>query len=112
MRYLTTNKDRQVCEQLLNRYREIYYETIVEMQNNEYERARLWNCSPIFIFGIMDLFMERLRKIKHIISVKVTYSVLNRIRISGMETFEKIISDAHAKMISRPYKMLDPRYYT
>lgn len=99
----------EVCEKLLNRYREIYYETVAEMAANENEKERVWNCSPIFIFGIMDMFMERVRKIKHIIEVKVTYSVLNRIRISGMETFEKIISDAHDKMVSRPYKMLDPR---
>lgn len=94
----------------MNRYREIYYETVADMKKTDYERRRAWDCSPIFIFGIMTMFMERLSKIKNIIVVKVTYSVLNRIRISGMDTFEKMISDAHEKMISRPYKMLDPRY--
>lgn len=99
----------EVCEKLLNRYREIYYETVNDMAANENTKQRAWDCSPIFIFGIMDMFMERVRKIKNIIETKVTYSVLNRIRISGMETFEKIINDAHDKMASRPYKMLDPR---
>lgn len=99
----------EVCEILLNRYREIYYETVAEMAASEFYSELAWDCSPIFIFGIMDMFMERVKKIKQIIEVKVTYSVLNRIRISGMETFEKIISDAHEKMVSRPYRMLDPR---
>lgn len=99
----------EVCEILLNRYREIYYETVAGMAAELVDGQPVWDCSPMFIFGIMDMFMERVRKIKHIIEVKVTYSVLNRIRISGMEVFEKIINDAHEKMVSRPYKVLDPR---
>lgn len=88
-----------------------------------------WDCSTMAIFGVMDMFMKRLLKvicfldvfkvlliirfcteqIKHIIEVKETYSVLERIRISGMDTFETQLKNAHNKIVSKPYNMLNYR---
>lgn len=52
----------KVCINLLNRYREIYNETVESMKENENEIA--WNCSSMFIFGVMDRFMTRLEKVR------------------------------------------------
>lgn len=92
---------------MLNRYRDIYNETVDQMDDNDNEVA--WNCSPMFLFGIMDKFMERLKKIKYIIEIKLTYAVLNRIRISGMEKFENQITEAHQKIVSKSAAALDFR---
>lgn len=111
----------------MNKYREVYFETVESMEESPNEIA--WDCSTVAIFGVMDMFMKRLLKvifsgysrsfivyilfcteqIKHIIEVKETYSVLERIRISGMETFEMQLKTAHNKIVSKPYNMLNYR---
>lgn len=99
-----------VCERLLTRYRALYNETTTGMA--EMPNVSAWNCSPNFIFGVMDNFRRRLQKIKQVIEIKVAYEVLQRIRISGMDTFEKLLNDAHDRMVTRPYPMLDHRVKT
>lgn len=96
-----------VCERLLMHYGHVYYETLAEME--DMPKVTAWYCSPAFIFGVMDKFRRRVQKIKQVIEIKVTYSVLQRIRISGMETFEEMLLKAHEKMVTRPYPMLDHR---
>lgn len=113
----------------MNKYREVYFETVESMEESPNEIA--WDCSTVAIFGVMDMFMKRLLKviyfrkfaeyrlviiinfyteqIKHIIEVKETYSVLERIRISGMDTFEMQLNNAHNKIVTKPYNMLNYR---
>lgn len=93
---------------MLNQYRAIYNATVEDMANSENEVA--WNCSPMFIFGIMDKFMERLKKIKYTIEIKLTYAVLNRIRINGMDKFANQFYDAHQKIVSKSIAALDYQY--
>lgn len=95
------------CERLLAHYRAIYFETLNGMPS-----ALRWDCSPQFLFGVMDMFRRRVQMIKQVIEIKVTYAVLDRIRISGMDTFERMLKEAHDRMVTRPYPMLDHRVKT
>lgn len=44
-----------------------------------------------------------------IFNIEITYSVLDRIRISGMEKFSSIIKTARAAISSKPYNPLNYR---
>lgn len=95
---------------LFREYRRIYDESLDSMSASMDEKP--WHCSPMFVFGIMDMFIERLEHIKHIVDVKVTYTVLRRIRISGFEKFEENLTSAYEQIASKPYSALDHREKT
>lgn len=92
------------CERLLAHYRAIYFATLADMPADD-----RWDCSPMYLFGVMDMFRRRVQRIKRVIEIKVTYGVLDRVRISGMDTFGRLLKEAHERMVNRPYAMLDHR---
>lgn len=93
-----------VCERLMTHYQAIYYETLETL-----EPEVRWTCSPNYLFGVMNLFRQRVQQIKQVMMIQVTYKVLKRIRICNMDVYEKQLDDAHARMVKRPYSMLDHR---
>ena len=51
----------KICMNLLNRYQDVYNTTVQSMEESANESA--WNCSQMFIFGIMTKFLNRLKKV-------------------------------------------------
>lgn len=51
----------EICIDLLTSYHFVYDEVIKSMNNTANEIP--WNCSPMFIFGIMETFIARIKKV-------------------------------------------------
>uniref|UniRef100_A0A1I8M6Y8 AAA+ ATPase domain-containing protein n=1 Tax=Musca domestica TaxID=7370 RepID=A0A1I8M6Y8_MUSDO len=68
-----------------------------------------WVISSVYIFTCLEKFLQRLDKIKLIFNTEITYTILDRIRISGMEKFNAIIKNAKAVISSKPYDPLNYR---
>lgn len=96
----------EVCERLLQHYRTIYYETAGELEKMS-DKVEPWHCSPTYLFGVMDKFRKRMHKIRQVLVIEVEYRVLKKIRISGMDRFERMLEVAHDRMMTRPYMLLD-----
>ncbi|KAI8124809.1 axonemal, Dynein heavy chain 8 [Lucilia cuprina] len=94
------------CRNVMQSYKEQYFSTCHDMaESNE----KPWIVSSVYIFTCLEKFLERLDKIKTIFNVEITYSVLDRIRISGMEKFNAIIKGARAMISSKAYDPLNYR---
>uniref|UniRef100_A0A1A9WR67 AAA+ ATPase domain-containing protein n=1 Tax=Glossina brevipalpis TaxID=37001 RepID=A0A1A9WR67_9MUSC len=94
------------CRDVMQSYKEQYYETCKEMSE---AAEKPWTVSSVYIFTCLEKFLDRLDKIKLIFNTEITYSVLDRIRISGMEKFNAMIKGARATISSKPYDPLNYR---
>lgn len=54
----------KVCVRMLNSFREAYEETLVLMRENKKEVV--WNFSPSYVFGLAEMFLARLKKVKNL----------------------------------------------
>lgn len=97
----------KICKQLSEYYQDLYYSIVDEMQNNPKEKP--FECSANAIFGNVYSLDRRMNEVSHILQSLTKYSVLDRIRISGMEVFAKIIKTAFSKITSKPYDPLAHR---
>ncbi|KAG4073253.1 hypothetical protein HA402_008599 [Bradysia odoriphaga] len=89
------------CHKLLKKYENSYFEVINSM---EMGNTTPWTCSITYIFGISNKFQDRIAKvIGHIIDTKVTYSVLDKIKISGMERYRNQIVSEFNEITEKPY---------
>lgn len=87
------------CQELFETYKELYHKTVREMERNPKELT--WDCSESMIFGNIILLTARLEKITKICETQKKYSILDRIKISGMEEFETIIKNAYLEITSQ-----------
>lgn len=72
--------------------------------------SKPWHCSELYIFGKMNAFISRLDKIKDIIDITETYSILDKIRISGLMVYLNKIEDARNAIMKKDYNILAFRY--
>jgi len=100
----TINIKIYTCKQLLISYKTHYENALKAMEESPNETP--WECSRVLIFGNMDTFRLRLKKIKDVMSIALTYSVLDRINISGTEKISNDIKQAFKKISSKPYNPL------
>ncbi|TMW45046.1 hypothetical protein DOY81_009872 [Sarcophaga bullata] len=94
------------CRNVMQSYKEHYFSTCRDMAESS---EKPWVVSSVYIFTCLEKFWERLDKIKTIFNVEITYSVLDRIRISGMEKFSAIIKGARTTISSKAYDPLNYR---
>ncbi|XP_037951167.1 dynein heavy chain 8, axonemal [Teleopsis dalmanni] len=94
------------CNEIIEFYKKVYEGTVEDMAN---AKENPWKVSSVYIFTCVDFFLERLSKVKVIFNTEITYSVLDRICISGMEKFNAQIKAARAAMNVKPYDPLNYR---
>lgn len=99
-----------VCKTMLESYQILYFKTVEEMEANPLEIA--WDCSTMMLFGHMDTFNVRLDKIDEIMKTERTYSILDRIKISGTEVFANAIKSAFQCISTKGYNPLAHRIST
>lgn len=107
-------------------YRKNYYLTVQEMTESPYENC--WECSDVYLFGKLDTFVIRLDKvsfhvyicrmknekiikfqIKVILQTSITYSILDRIKITGTEVFSDKIKNLVEAISKKKYDPLAHR---
>lgn len=69
-------------------------------------------CSATYLFERYKSFERRLMKIQEVMIVEMRYEVLDRIKISGMEKFNKQIKGAYETISKKPYDPLAHRIST
>ncbi|XP_055849438.1 dynein axonemal heavy chain 8 [Episyrphus balteatus] len=94
------------CRRLMNIYKITYFENVENMKESNEEP---WVMSSVYIFTNMEKFLDRLKKINVIFSTEITYAILDRIQISGMEKFRDQIKLARETISRKPYDPLDFR---
>ncbi|XP_046868615.1 dynein axonemal heavy chain 5-like [Drosophila willistoni] len=94
------------CKEVIYNYKNIYVHTVEEMKNSN---EKPWIVSSVYIFTCLEKFLQRLDKIKWIANTEITYSILDRIMISGMEKFNSMIKGARITISSQMYDPLNYR---
>lgn len=97
------------CKEVMENYKRIYMHTVEEMKNSN---ERPWVVSSVYIFTCLDNFLQRLEKVKWIANTEITYSILDRNMISGMEKFNAMIKGARITISSQSYDPLNYRIET
>lgn len=97
------------CKEVMENYKSIYMHTVDEMKNSN---ERPWIVSSVYIFTCLEKFLQRLEKVKWIANTEITYSILDRIMISGMERFNAMIKGARITISSQLYDPLNYRIET
>lgn len=95
------------CKQLLEYYQDLHNSIVEEMKDNPKEKP--YECSPNAIFGNAYSLERRMDKVGHVLELMTKYSVLDRIQISGMEVFAKIIKTGFSKITAKSYDPLAHR---
>ncbi|XP_026846872.1 dynein heavy chain 8, axonemal [Drosophila persimilis] len=103
--FITESEHRNVMEN----YKNIYMHTVEEMKSSN---ERPWIVSSVYIFTCLEKFLQRLQKVKWIANTEITYSILDRIMISGMERFNALIKGARITISSKIYDPLNYRIET
>ncbi|XP_013102946.2 dynein axonemal heavy chain 8 [Stomoxys calcitrans] len=96
----------QKCLEMLRIYKEQYFQTCEDMAGCG---EKQWVVSSTYIFTSIMKFSDRLDKINQIFKTEALYSVLDRIRISGMEKFSGIIKTARDGISAKLYDPLNYR---
>lgn len=97
------------CKEVMENYKNIYIHTVDEMKNSN---ERPWTVSSVYILTCLQKFLQRLEKVKWIANTDITYSILDRIMISGMERFNAMIKGARMTISSQLYDPLNYRIET
>ncbi|XP_055386175.1 dynein axonemal heavy chain 8 [Condylostylus longicornis] len=101
---LTKNID--LCEQLLQYYEKLFYETANDMKFNE---EKPWEVSPTYIFTYLEKLLKRLKKIRAVIQTELQFKYLERIKIAGTESFADQIKSLRTKIIMENEDVLNYR---
>ncbi|KAL0851104.1 hypothetical protein ABMA28_006975, partial [Loxostege sticticalis] len=78
-------KKTKQCLSLYGFYRECYAETQKEMMEAADERP--FDCSEMYIFGKFETFRKRVTKIMDLFETYITYYVLNKTTLEGIEEY-------------------------
>ncbi|XP_050681188.1 dynein axonemal heavy chain 8 isoform X2 [Leptidea sinapis] len=119
--YLTVNKKKTIwnqdklnfitksklCLNLYSFYRECYNETQREMMEAADERP--FDCSEMYIFGKFETFRKRLMKIIDLFQTYITYYVLNKTTLEGIEEYAANFNKLFKAISTKTYDALDHR---
>ncbi|XP_052742928.1 dynein axonemal heavy chain 8 [Bicyclus anynana] len=104
---LNFNKKAKLCLNLYSFYRECYNETQLEMMEAADERP--FDCSEMYIFGKFETFRKRLLKVVDLFQIYITYYVLNKTTLEGIEEFAANFNKLFKTISSKTYDALDHR---
>ncbi|XP_072937033.1 dynein axonemal heavy chain 8 [Epargyreus clarus] len=104
---LNFNKKAKLCLDLYSFYRECYNETQEEMMEAADERP--FDCSEMYIFGKFETFRKRLQKIVDLFVTYITYYVLNKTTLEGIEEYAANFNKLFKTISSKTYDALDHR---
>ncbi|XP_075973556.1 dynein heavy chain 8, axonemal kl-3 [Anticarsia gemmatalis] len=96
-----------LCLNLYNFYRECYAETQKEMMEAADERP--FDCSEMYIFGKFETFRKRLIKIIDLFQTYITYYVLNKTTLEGIEEYTANFNKFFKTISTKTYDALDHR---
>ncbi|PZC81902.1 hypothetical protein B5X24_HaOG211688 [Helicoverpa armigera] len=97
----------KLCLSLYYFYRECYNETQKEMMEAADERP--FDCSEMYIFGKFETFRKRLQKIIDLFHTYITYYVLNKTTLEGIEEFATNFNKLFKTISTKTYDALDHR---
>ncbi|KPJ08753.1 Dynein heavy chain 8, axonemal [Papilio machaon] len=100
-------KKARLCLSLYSFYRECYDETQKEMIAAADERP--FDCSEMYIFGKFETFQKRLLKIIDLFQTYITYYVLNKTTLEGIEEYASNFNKLFKTISSKTYDALDHR---
>ncbi|XP_049886262.1 dynein axonemal heavy chain 8 [Pectinophora gossypiella] len=100
-------KKAKLCLALYSFYRECYNETQKEMMETAGERP--FDCSEMYIFGKFETFKKRLLKIIDLFQTYITYYVLNKTTLEGIEEYATNFNKLFKQISSKTYDALDHR---
>ncbi|KAJ8736205.1 hypothetical protein PYW08_006861 [Mythimna loreyi] len=97
----------KLCLSLYNFYRECYAETQREMKEAADERP--FDCSEMYIFGKFETFRRRIIKIMDLFKTYITYYVLNKTTLEGIEEYAAVFNKLFKTISTKTYDGLDHR---
>ncbi|RVE46462.1 hypothetical protein evm_008872 [Chilo suppressalis] len=100
-------KKAKLCLGLYSFYRECYSETQKEMMEAADERP--FDCSEMYIFGKFETFRKRLLKIIDLFQTYITYYVLNKSTLEGIEEYAANVNKLFKQISTKTYDALDHR---
>ncbi|XP_034837309.1 dynein axonemal heavy chain 8 [Maniola hyperantus] len=100
-------KKAKLCLNLYNFYRECYNETQLEMMEAADERP--FDCSEMYIFGKFETFRKRLLKVVDLFQTYITYYVLNKTTLEGIEEYAVNFNKLFKVISSKTYDAMDHR---
>ncbi|XP_045497912.1 dynein axonemal heavy chain 8 [Colias croceus] len=100
-------KKSKLCLNLYSFYRECYSDTQEEMREAADERP--FDCSEMYIFGKFETFRRRLLKIIDLFQTYITYYVLNKTTLEGIEEYAANFNKLFKAISSKTYDALDHR---
>ncbi|KAJ8736206.1 hypothetical protein PYW08_006862 [Mythimna loreyi] len=95
------------CLNLYKFYRQCYAETQEEMTEATTERP--FDCSEMYIFGKFETFRKRLLKIIDLFQTYITYYVLNKSSLEGIEEYAVTFNKLFITISTKTYDALDHR---
>ncbi|XP_035785030.1 dynein heavy chain 8, axonemal-like [Anopheles albimanus] len=95
------------CQKLEAAFRREYHRTVQRMLESPGETP--WECSEVFVFGKLDHFRLRITKIMEVMDLYRKYEIIDRVAITGTESFSGRIKAAYEVLTTKPY---DPLIYT
>ncbi|KAJ0182474.1 hypothetical protein K1T71_001843 [Dendrolimus kikuchii] len=100
-------KKAKLCLALYSFYRECYNETQKEMIEAADERP--FDCSEMYIFGKFETFRKRLVKIIDLFQTYITYYVLNKTTLEGIEEYTATFNKLFKTISTKTYDALEHR---
>ncbi|KAG5675719.1 hypothetical protein PVAND_005600 [Polypedilum vanderplanki] len=94
------------CKNMVEIYRNAFSSMVDEIVANG---EKPLECSPSYLFDRLELFINRLCKIREVMEICLRYQVLNQIRIGGMELFSNKIYNGFEKIAKTSYDPLEYR---
>lgn len=94
------------CNQVMIFYKALFKQIVEDMKAAD---EKPWKSSQVYIFTNLEKFLNRLEKIKFILDTELTYSILDDIKIMGMEKFNSQIKSARETISQKNYDPLDYR---
>ncbi|XP_026319440.1 dynein heavy chain 8, axonemal-like [Hyposmocoma kahamanoa] len=101
-------KKAKVCLDLYSFYRDCYDETQNEMKEASDERP--FGCSTMYIFGKFETFKTRLEKIIDLFQTYITYYVLNKSTLEGIDEHTANFNKFFKQISTKTYDALDHRW--
>ncbi|XP_061708954.1 dynein axonemal heavy chain 8 [Cydia pomonella] len=104
---LNFNSKALFCLGLYSFYRECYDETQKEMHEAADEKP--FGCSEMYIFGKFETFRRRLIKIIDLFQTYITYYILNKTTLEGIEEHASLFNKFFKAISTKTYDALDHR---
>lgn len=94
------------CNHVMIFFKALFKQIVEDMKAAD---ERPWKSSQVYIFTNIEKFLNRLEKIQFILDTELTYSILDNIKIMGMEKFNTQIKSARDTISQKNYDPLDYR---